>query len=653
MPQVPWELARPTGFYLLGLLVPLVVLYVLKIRRERRVVASTWLWRAAARDLSAAHPFRRLTPSLPLILEALAITALAVSLANPFLRSSGLGAERLVVVVDASASMGTREGPSSTRLSLARDAALSVIRSARPGAEIMILAAGREPVLITPFERDRARLENAVARLSVQELEGRLGRSLSMAAAQLRQQGGGQIVLVTDAAVADAEALVSPAVPLRVIEVGEPHDNTAIVRADAVSSRDPVTGRQRVQALALLRHEGKRPRDLFVTLRQRNVAEPLASRRLHLEPGERAPVALGFDATPGDAGSGLTLELSPPDALTADDTAHVLIPLGRALSVVLAPKSASPWMERALRADPEVELLKADLDALLSAQVPEDALVIVEGACPDRLPGADLLILNPPSGPCRGIQVGPPVEAPSVTSWEDGDPRLRFVDFEGIQIKSARLIRAAGVGRAALLRARAGVLMADVSSPGRTGTLLSFDVGESNWPLRASFVLFVRNLVELSRSARQGASAAAGRTGEPTALRVPLDVTEVTLQDSDEKEQSVLARAGAAVIPARARVGFTHVSWQGAHPGSTLFAASLFSEAESRITPKKLPFSPPESGPARAVARATNLDFLLALLALVLIALDLLVTTRRPRPVRYKDSRPLSPERPASARAPS
>jgi len=57
---MPFELRNASGLWLLGLLVPLIVLYILKIRRQRLTVASTWLWQQAARDLLAKSPFRRL-----------------------------------------------------------------------------------------------------------------------------------------------------------------------------------------------------------------------------------------------------------------------------------------------------------------------------------------------------------------------------------------------------------------------------------------------------------------------------------------------------------------------------------------------------------------------------------------------------------------
>jgi hypothetical protein len=54
-----FELLSPAGLALLALLVPLVVLYILKVKRRRRAVGSTWLWAVARRDLMAKSPFKR------------------------------------------------------------------------------------------------------------------------------------------------------------------------------------------------------------------------------------------------------------------------------------------------------------------------------------------------------------------------------------------------------------------------------------------------------------------------------------------------------------------------------------------------------------------------------------------------------------------
>jgi hypothetical protein len=418
-----------------------------------------------------------------------------------------------------------------------------------------------------------------------------------MAADQLRQRGGGRVVVVTDGAVADADNLVAPGLPLELIQVGTEQDNTAIVRTEVSRAPDPVSGRDRVEVFALVSHQGKKRRDLFITLGLRNVVEPLASRKLSLAPGERVPVVLSFDAAPGDVGKGLELELSPHDALPSDDRATARVPAGQKLPVVVAPKTASPWLVRALSADANVELFRTELSGLVSESVPSDALLVVDGACPERLPGADLLIVNPKEGPCRSVMVGARSERPLITSWSEGDPRFRFLTFEGVQVAQARA--------------------------------LSVDAARDALVLRASFVLFVRNVVELARSHRVGGPSAPAHTGEPMTVRVPLDVEAVELEQAGGRRETIRARDGMAVLPAATRVGFSYVSWKGSRPGSTLIPTSLVSEAESRIAARPLGLSTEKARSSVTPDSATSLDWWFGAAALLLVAADVYWITRR------------------------
>ncbi|MFZ5889749.1 MAG: VWA domain-containing protein [Myxococcota bacterium] len=645
---MPWELTRISGLGLLGLLAPLTLLYVLKVRRERRVVPSVWLWQAAVRDLSAKSPFKRLTPNVPLVLETLAIVALGLALAGPVTQSSRLRAARIALVVDVSASMATDEG-GSTRLAQAIRAARGVLQRTEPGTEVMIVAAGREPELVSPFERDRARLEMALGRLSVREVEGQLGRALNLALDQLRQHGGGKVFLLTDGAIADSEPLAASALPVEVLRVGKVVDNSGIIRADIARGKDPVTGADRVEAFAQIVNFGAKARDLFVTLAQKNVLEPLASRRIHLEPGERGAVVLSFDATPGDAGKPLELELSPHDALASDDRATLVVPEPRRLPVVVAPKSASPWLLRALSTDADIDLYVTGLEGLAQENVASDALVVVDGACPGNLPGTDLLIVNPPEGNCRTVSVGARIERPQITSWAETDARLRFLSFEGVDVAAARSLTA-GSGREALVHTRDGTLIADASSPGRMGTIVGFDLGQSTFPLKAAFVVFVRNITDLARAHRLGAASRGARTGEPISVHVPSEIESIEVEFPDgRKEKKLRARSGLAVLPPASTVGAVYVSWSGARAGSAFVAANLTSETESRIAPRPLSVGHSQQASSTSIAEFTRLDWLFGALALALIAADVAWLTRARRPSGRLAARLTSTGRAASS----
>jgi von Willebrand factor type A domain/Aerotolerance regulator N-terminal len=645
---VPFELQSPVGLALLGLLVPLVLLYVLRVQRERQRVSSIWLWRAAERDLMARQPFRRLVPHVSLILEALALAALALAAARPLTRGGRFDAEHVAFVIDASASMSAVNPAGRSRLAEAEDALRGALHRLTPGADALIIEAGRDPRVVSPWEHDVRRLEAAVGRVTAGDVEGDLGRALALASDHLRTRPGSRrVVVVTDGALAARDSLRLSAYPLEVLRVGEPADNAGIVRVD-VNRTPAASGKDQVQAFAMVQNFGKQPRSLFVTLSQRGVATPLASRRVELAPGEEAPVVLAFEAGLHDQGMGLVIELSPGDALRADDRAYVRVPESSRLPVVLSPKTASQWLARALASDPETEIFSADPAALPTADVPRDAFVVVDGACPKALPGADFLIVNPPAGPCVTSTVGATVDAPSITSWAESDPRLRFASFDGVSIARAHLIEPDDAN-ASLVRGRDGTLIADISVPGRTGTLVGFDVGESTWPLRASFVLFVRNLVELARSHRAGAAAGPARTGEPLAIRVPLDVTEVELVRPDDTKLDVPAHGGLAATPGQERAGFYYASWQGSHPGSTLIPVNLTSAAESDLTTRELVLPP---GRQASVGRPSELSdtvsdwsWLLAGLSLLLATADVFWVTRGARRPARAPGSPLRPAR--------
>jgi hypothetical protein len=360
----------------------------------------------------------------------------------------------------------------------------------------------------------------------------------------------------------------------------------------------------------------------------------LASRRIDLGPGERSPVVLGFEPARGDMGAGLIVELSPHDAMVSDDRAYGRVPSGAKLQVVMAPANGNAWVARALASDPNVELLGTSLAGLPSAGVAPDALIVLSGACPANAPGGDLLILDPPPGPCGTSVVGSKLETPAVTSWAEVDPRLRFLSLDGVELRSARRLEADSP-QAALVQSREGTLIADASSPGRSVTVVGFDVGDSNWPLKASFVLFMRNVVELSRSHRTRSAAAPARVGETYSLRVPIDVSEVELESPGESRQKLTARDGLCVVPNLPKAGFYFANYGGKNPGSLLFAANLSSERESDLRPRELSAAKGQPLPARTAkelaSAVVDWSWLLAGLSLLLIALDVWWVTKKPR----------------------
>ena len=113
-------------FLLLGLLAgPIILLYMLRLRRREMMVSSTMLWQKLLRDREANAPWQRLRRNLLLFLQLLILACLVFALARPYIPVPTVATGNVVVLLDASASMqSTDETP--TRFEKARREALPV-----------------------------------------------------------------------------------------------------------------------------------------------------------------------------------------------------------------------------------------------------------------------------------------------------------------------------------------------------------------------------------------------------------------------------------------------------------------------------------------------------------------------------------------------
>src|SRR5512145_1787809 len=151
----------PFALAFFALSVPLVLLYFLKVRRRERMVSSLLLWHTSLRDREASTFFQRLHRDPLLILQLLALLALALALARPVATVMGEGSRKVVVVLDTSASMKARD-VSPSRFDVARSEAGGLVRRLGEGAEVMVIEAGVQPTVTAALSRDRDRALSAI-----------------------------------------------------------------------------------------------------------------------------------------------------------------------------------------------------------------------------------------------------------------------------------------------------------------------------------------------------------------------------------------------------------------------------------------------------------------------------------------------------------
>jgi len=134
-------LRNPGFLYLLALLIVPLVLYLLPLPRRRIASAAVYLWQRFLRGEPFGGASDRLRRALGFTLIAVALLCLILAAADWMIGSASIDAKRVVVLIDASPSMGAVVD-GRTSLDRATEAAAALIDSLPGEAEVAVVVAG-------------------------------------------------------------------------------------------------------------------------------------------------------------------------------------------------------------------------------------------------------------------------------------------------------------------------------------------------------------------------------------------------------------------------------------------------------------------------------------------------------------------------------
>ena len=352
--------------------------------------------------------------------------------------------DHVAIVLDTSASMATRVGGATghddANGSGEARGAEPRRRSLRPGADAIVIEAGREARVVAPLDRDPRRLQAAIATVGGPRGRGRSrrARSRSRPIVCVRSADASASSSSPTARSRTTSPSSSRGVPTEVVGVGDDEDNAAIVRVDVRSGVDAVSHREQVQVFAMVQSFGAHPREAYVTLAHRRptragrLAPPAARRR-----PTRVPVVLTFEPRPEDHGLGLRRAAGARGRRA-----------GRRRRVRARAGVAADAGRRGVRRDRTRGRRGPSRPIRTSTCSGSSVGAARDGERRPRRPrhrggrlpgrpcrGGDALVL----APGRGLLLRRPggrrrSTIRPLTSWEAGDPRLRFLTLDGVHV---------------------------------------------------------------------------------------------------------------------------------------------------------------------------------------------------------------------------
>jgi hypothetical protein len=536
----------------------LIILYFLKLRRKPMEVSTTLLWKKAILDMQANAPFQRLRRNILLLLQLIVLGLLIAALAQPRTAEQSAGGQRIVIMLDRSASMSATDGEPGfddvTRLEAAKKQAIERVQGLRePGVmdlggrgqadEAMVVAFDAAAEIIRPFTSDKRALIDAINSVRVTDAPTSIEEAYRLAQAQRPNR-----VLVDDAGgtrpatPVEIEGLKSgPGYLYHLFSDGRIPD-AEVFRADTQEGEAPTfefhrVGQPESGNLGIVALRAERAFDdpnrlsVFVGVQNTQPGErsvdvellvdgTLASVRAVVVPGADAPEP-GAVSRPGAGGvvfqltepRGVEVRVrlaaiadTPGNALSADDEGVLIVPPAKRSAVALVGPG-SLFLAEAMRGLPlsrfeTLSPVQYESERAAGTLSRFDVIVLdrylptpnTSGVVLD--PGRYLLFGAVPPPP-QGVESLEEGGSSTIIDWRRNHPVLRSLTLDGLVMGRSRPLRIPdNSGVISLADIPAGPTIVEISDGTVRAIAASFDLGQTNWPFQVGFVVYLGSAIE-------------------------------------------------------------------------------------------------------------------------------------------------------------
>ena len=621
---------EPLGLLGLTALVPVIALYFLKLKREQRVVPSTLLWKKVLDDLQVNAPFQRLKYSLLLLLQLLLVALLGFAMARPYLSLTGYAGKKIILLIDTSASMSTKDAGKNkdkTRLEAAVQDAMRKADDMRDNDQMMVVAFDKDVRQLCKFNSDRMLLRNILAGLQTQDVETRAKEAFETALALAEGQREAEVVVLSDGCFGSVKLLNDEERKGNLEDAGrrnvrrdlsifrfvsygeETSDNVAITQMDArtrpVKAQSP--DGQRIDALetqvfVMVENFSPENKDIVLSLSAGDQRFPPKTVTLK----GRHPRVETLDAPPADANtdeSARSVEVfklplgtqgvvtahidAPKDRMPVDDTASLIIGASGAIKMLFVTKG-DVILEKAIAAIKGLDITKLAPDEFqklydqkgLAFLDPFDA-VVFEDAAPVAWTDGGALFLNTLPPIAGFVKEEKQLEWPQVVDWDTSHAAMRYVNFGNVTISKAQTWKAPKNSKV-LVEGTGGPLAVAFESDRVRVIGVAFDVLASDWAYRPSLPLFLRNVIPWIAESSPRRRPASQQTGEPLAVPPNVQARVATLVHPDATREKVeLSLEHSSYLKGTEKAGIYKLEDIPNEPEARLYAVNLASRSES------------------------------------------------------------------------
>lgn len=476
------EFANLSGWWWAALAIPILLLYILKIRLRRQSVSTLLFWDRLFDEKKPRAWWQRLRHLLSLLLQLAFLLLLVAALTDPLWSWQKNRQRRIVLVVDNSASMRALEEDGQARLDKAKQSASALIRSLRSGDRMAVLSAGGKPQVVIGMTDHQRSLLSAIEELPPTDGPTDVAAAVAAAERLLSDEQQGEILVLTDGCFEQLEQLQSNE-RVKVYGVGTARDNVAITRYQVRRSLLDAIGYQ-------------------ILIDVTNFSSEDRSCRVELTLGEELvdviPMELKPDATQTrildhtSAGGGeMIAKLDVTDALATDNTAVAVLPKRAPIPVVLVTQG-NLFLKGVLESIPLVDLRIVSEPPSVS---PAGGILVLDRVVPKQLPVGRVVVVDPQAS-CDAWTLGEPIPQPIVASVDADSPLTKHVRLDNVVFPDAQQLNFTAQFEPLIQDPLDQPLLARLRRNGGDAVVLTCNLEKGDLPLRIAFPVLMQNTIE-------------------------------------------------------------------------------------------------------------------------------------------------------------
>ncbi len=537
--------ALPIALTLTALALPIVALYILKVRLRRVPVSTNLFWKQIYEEKPPRSIWQQFRHLISLLLQLLFLLLLVLAIADPYFSWQLLQARRLVIVVDNSASMRSTD-ISPSRLQAAQASAIQIVNGLRFRDEMAIILAGSTPEVVVGMTGHAPTLRDAVDSIGFSDNPTSLGPAVELGRKLIGTHPHGEVIVMTDGGV---ETVELPGLGIGVDETASPPaesadsktatDETAVAASEIDSTSELPAKVDAVVAPIEFRIFGSEAGNIGISQLQvrRSLVDPLGYEILaSVKNASSVPVncrlELTLDDIPVDV---LPLKLKPEelwsrslektsleggtikavltqiaagslnedgasesvgsattsaalDLLATDNTAWALLP-ARKTQRVLVVSPGNLFLQKVFEANPLVDVT---VQKDFPEQWPSDSIIVLHGAIPAVLPPGNVFVVDG-IGDCDQWEQGAVLENPIVTDQDESSSLMTHIRLDNVLVPQARQLQFKTPPHALAKTISDDVIYAEVKRDNGKCLVLSVNLDSSDLAFRTAFPIMVAN----------------------------------------------------------------------------------------------------------------------------------------------------------------